>query len=485
MRYSKRYLHKDGRQIIVDVSKSPARDDSGKTLYYIISERDVTEEQTLTAQIRHQALHDPLTGLANRALFEDRLSQALARVTRNGGMGAVLLLDLDDFKGVNDTHGHLVGDQLLKGIARRFELVTRAIDTLSRFGGDEFLYLAEGLTSAAEAADVATRLLDVLATPFTFQGVHLDQHASIGIVVWDESNADSTEFIQNVDVALYEAKRGHRGNYAFFTPSMHQQAIRHFALAQELRQSLQQGDLTMHYQPIVNLETSVVVGYEALMRWHHPERGWVPPTVFIPIAEQSQLILELGSFALHDAVSVASSWRDPTPGAALPYVTVNLSAHQFQDPDLVPLIERSLKSSGLSPDRLILEITEGVALLNVAETLNVISSLNAHGIDIALDDFGTGFSSLSYLTRLKPRIIKIDRSFVSPQIESVQNDTLLEMIVALGNRLGMTMLAEGIETVAQLDRLRSLDCELGQGFLYSAAIPADDATMMVGHIFPI
>jgi len=483
MHYSKRYVHKDGRQIIVDVSKSPARDDSGKTLYFIIFERDVTEERALTAQIRHQALHDPLTGLANRALFEDRLSQALARVARSGGMGAVLLLDLDDFKGVNDTHGHLVGDQLLQGVARRFELVTRATDTLSRFGGDEFLYLAEGIASANEAADVAIRLLDVLETPFTFHGVHLNQHASVGIVVWDETNADSTEFIQNVDVALYEAKRGHRGNYAFFTPSMHQKAIGHFALAQDLRQSLQQGDLTMHYQPIVNLETSVVVGFEALMRWHHPERGWVPPTVFIPIAEQSQLILDLGSFALHDAVSVASSWRDPNPDVDPPYVTVNLSAHQFQNPELLPLIKRSLNLSGLSPGRLILEITEQVALGDVTETLSVIRSLNELGIGIALDDFGTGFSSLSYLTRLNPRIIKVDRSFVSPQIESAQNDTLLEMIVALGNRLELTMLAEGIETVAQLERLQSLNCELGQGFLYSAAVPADDTMALVGHTF--
>ena len=485
MRYTKRYLHKDGHPIVTDVSKSPARDESGETLYYIISERDVTEERMLTAQIRHQALHDPLTGLANRALFEDRLGQALARVARNGGMGAVLLLDLDDFKGVNDTYGHLVGDQLLKGIAQRFELVTRATDTLSRFGGDEFLYLAEGLTSAAEAADVAIRLLDVLSTPFNFQGVHLDQHASIGIVVWDETNADSTEFIQNVDVALYEAKRGHRGNFAFFTPSMHQKAVHNFALAQELRKSLQHGDLTMHYQPIVELETSVVVGFEALMRWHHPEHGWVAPTVFIPIAEQSQLILELGSFALHDAVSVASSWRDPSSGVEAPYVTVNLSAHQFQNPDLVPLVERSLRSSGLAPHRLILEITEQVALSDVAETLNVISSLNTLGVGVALDDFGTGFSSLSYLTRLQPRIIKIDRSFVSPQVESAQNDTLLEMIVTLGNRLDMTMLAEGIETEAQLERLRSLGCELGQGFLYSRAVPADEASDIVGHIYPL
>jgi diguanylate cyclase (GGDEF)-like protein/PAS domain S-box-containing protein len=469
-RYVKRYQRKDGRVIVVEVSRSPARDAAGKTIYFFFSERDITEEQALTDQLSHQALHDPLTGLANRALFDDRLSQAHARVVRQGGMGAVLLLDLDDFRGVNDTHGHLVGDQLLITIAHRFERSMRASDTLSRFGGDEFLYLAEGISSREEAEQVAAQLLEILASSFSFEDVHLDQHASIGIVVFDATSKDASEFIQNADVALHEAKRLGKGQYVVFTPSMHQVAVSHFSLVQELRHALQDGELSMHYQPIVDLTSGEVVGFESLMRWLHPERGWVPPSVFIPIAEMSELILELGSFALHEAVTEASSWGDKDTLAQGPYVTVNLSAHQFQDPGLIAMIEAALAQSGLAAERLVLEITESVALLDVTETMRVMEHLNRLGIGFALDDFGTGFSSLSYLVLLRPKVIKIDQSFIRPLHESVHNDTLLEMIISLGKKLEMTVLAEGIETEQQLGRLRGFDCELGQGYLFSPAV---------------
>ncbi len=300
-RYVKRYLRKDGRVIDVEVSRSPARDEDGKILYFVFSERDITEERALAAQLSHQALHDPLTGLANRALFEDRLAQAHGRVVRQGGIGAVLLIDLDDFKGVNDTHGHFVGDQLLTAIANRLELVTRSADTLCRFGGDEFLYLAEGLVSPEEAEVLAERLISVIAEPYNIAGSLIEQRASIGIVIWDATSNGFSETIQNVDAALYEAKRNVRGRHVVFTPTMHQRAVSRFALVQELRHAFNAGDLVMHYQPIADLTTSEVVGFEALMRWNHPERGWVPPNVFIPLAEQSDLILELGSFALREA----------------------------------------------------------------------------------------------------------------------------------------------------------------------------------------
>ena len=481
-RYTKRYMSKDGRVINVEVSRSPARDADGKTLYFIISERDITEERALTARLSHQALHDPLTGLANRALFLDRLSQAHARVIRQGGMGAVLLLDLDDFKGVNDTHGHLIGDQLLVAIARRLEEVSRSTDTLCRFGGDEFLYLADGLTSPEEAEQVARRLLVALAEPFSVAGIHIGQHASIGVVVWDASRNDSAEIVQDADVALYEAKRQGKGHHVVFTSGMHQQAVSHFALVQDLRRALSAGEIVMHYQPIVDLNVTGVVGFEALMRWDHPERGWVPPTVFIPLAEQSDLILELGAFALHEAATAAGTWLPDAPDAARPYVTVNLSAHQFRDPGLVSMIEKVLETSGLSPHRLIIEITESVTLLYIAETLSVMEDLNRLGIGFALDDFGTGYSSLSYLALMRPRIIKIDQSFVSPSLESFRNDTLLEAIVTLGHNLDMTMLAEGIETHAQLQRLQALGCELGQGFLFSRAVPARYVAAMLARL---
>jgi diguanylate cyclase (GGDEF)-like protein/PAS domain S-box-containing protein len=477
-RYVKRYQRKDGRVIVVEVSRSPARDVDGNIIYFFFSERDVTEEQALTDQLSHQALHDPLTGLANRALFDDRLSQAHARVARHGGMGAVLLLDLDDFRGVNDTHGHLVGDQLLITVAHRFERSMRATDTLSRFGGDEFLYLAEGLSSAHEAQEVADQLLETLANTFSFEGVQLEQHASIGIVIFDESVKDAGQLIQNADVALHEAKRLGKGQHVVFTPSMHQVAVSQFSLVQELRHALQDGELSMHYQPIVDLSTGEVVGFESLMRWLHPHRGWVPPSVFIPIAELSELILELGSFALHEAVNEASSWGRLNGLTGQPYVTVNLSAHQFQDPGLITMIEAALAQSGLAPERLVLEITESVALLDVTETMRVMEHLNRLGIGFALDDFGTGFSSLSYLVLLRPKVIKIDQSFIRPLHESVHNDTLLEMIISLGQKLEMTVLAEGIETETQLARLRGFDCELGQGYLFSPAVPSYEVTTL-------
>jgi len=481
IRYVKRFQHKDGRTVAAEVSMSPARDEHGETLYFVSSVRDITEERALTAQLSHQALHDPLTGLANRALFDDRLAQAHARVARQGGLGAVLILDLDDFKEVNDTHGHLVGDQLLIAVSRRFEEVTRATDTICRFGGDEFLYLAEGLKSRNEAEIVAARLLNTLIEPFTFAGATIDQHASLGVVVWDQTSKSTTEVVQSADVALYEAKREGKGHLVVYSSGMHQQAVGRFTLTQELEHALTANELSMHYQPIINLSTSGVVGFEALMRWEHPDQGPIPPNVFIPLAEESDLILELGFFALHEAVARASTWKGRGGESGQPFVTVNLSAHQFHDLGLVPMIESALQSSGLAPASLILEITESVTLHNVAETMSVMERLIHLGIGFALDDFGTGYSSLSYLALLRPRIIKIDQSFVSPASESIRNDTLLEAIVTLGNKLNMTMIAEGIETKAQLERLRSLGCDLGQGFYFSPAVPASDVAAMLAR----
>ena len=474
VRYVKRYLHQDGRVIVAEVSKSPARDASGKTLYFVISERDITEERELTARLSAQALHDPLTGLANRALFEDRLALARARVVRQGGYGAVLLVDLDDFKGVNDTLGHLAGDQLLTAIARRLEVVTRSSDTLCRFGGDEFLYLAEGLKSPAESEIIAARLLGALAKPFSISGTSLEQRASIGVAIWDASNADEEDCVQNADVALYEVKRRNEGHYLVFAPSMLEQTVSRFTVVQELRHALQTDQIAMHYQPILDLSTHEVVGFEALMRWQHPERGSIPPSVFIPLAERSGLILDLGKFALRQAVCAAVNWTTAPGSLNAPYVTVNLSSRQFRDPDLLPSIEEALQLSGLGPERLVLEITEAVALFDVAETLGVLSLLRELGVGVALDNFGTGFSSLSYLALLQPRFIKIDQSFVRPSLDGLDSDRLLETIIALGDKLKMTMLAEGIETLDQLGRLRHLGGGLGQGFLFSPAVPASD-----------
>ena len=478
-RYGKRFLHRNGRIVFAEVSICCSRDESGEAQYYVSSVRDVTEERALSAQLSFQALHDPLTGLANRALFEDRLQQARSRTEREKKIGAVLLGDLDDFKGVNDTYGHLVGDQLLIEIANRFKEITRTSDTLCRFGGDEFLYLAEGLSSPDEAQIIARRLLATLDEPFIIGDIRVDQKASIGVVVFHGDSPDNVELVQNADAAMYEAKRRGQGHVALYTPQMGHDAVTRFSLVQELRQALVAGDVSMHYQPIVDLTSSSIVGFEALMRWHHRERGWIPPDIFIPLAEQSDLIVALGEFALRSALAAASTWEISDAARGYPYVTVNLSAQQFHDPGLVTLIQSELARSGVAPERLVLEVTEGAALVDITETLGIMEQLNHLRVGIALDDFGTGYSSLSYLAALNPKIIKIDQSFVRPTHDKRRSDTLLEAIVTLGNKLNMTVLAEGIETTAQLDRLHNLDCELGQGFLWSPAVPVDQATTML------
>ena len=473
MRYVKRYVHTNGSTIMVEVSRSPARDAEGNILYFVISERDVTEEHALTRQLSHQALHDPLTGLANRALIEDRLAQARERVRRQGGMGALLLVDLDDFKGVNDTHGHLVGDQLLVEVANRLIAVTRSSDTLCRFGGDEFLYLAEGLHNAQEADEIATRLLGALDEPFVVAGSPIEQHASIGVVAWDGDSVDRHEIIEDADVALYEAKRQGKGHHVRFVPRMHQRAVTHFSRLQELRRALHEGELVMHYQPIVDSAANVVVGFEALMRWRHRERGLVAPGDFLPLAEGNDLALDLGAFAMREATAAASAWGTPADVRPV-FVTVNVSQRQFHDPGLVGLVSDALAASGLAPERLVVEVSEEVALSDVARTATVMAQLGQRGVGLALDNFGRGLSSLTSLVNLHPRFVKIDHSFVRPAGESAYNDVLLEAIVSLGTTLNMTVLAEGIETDEQLGRLRQHGCDVSQGFLFSPAVPANE-----------
>ena len=483
VRYVKRYLRKDGQVIDVEVSRSPARDADGRLLYFVFSERDVTEERKLTAQLSHQALYDSITGLANRTLLEEQLSKARARIKRRGGLNALFLLDLDDFKGVNDTQGHLVGDQLLIGVARRFEAVTRPSDTLCRFGGDEFVYLAEGLESSSDVSAIARRLLATLTTPFHFNDVAIEQRATVGVAVWDADDADDADLLQNVDVALYEAKRHRRGDFILYEPSMREAASHRFTMIQELRNSLARGELQLHYQPIVHLPDTRVVGFEGLIRWHHAERGWIPPSEFIPLAEHSDIIIDIGVLAIESAVAAASQWSVGVDPAHAPFVCVNLSARQFYSPHLVALVESTLAHYGLAASQLVLEITEGVAVSNLGETMNTLERLERIGVGIALDDFGTGFSSLSYLAKINPRIIKVDQSFVQLASTSPRDATLLEAIVTLGLNLNITMLAEGIETGDQFARLANLGCTLAQGYLFSPALEESRARRLVGADF--
>ena len=483
VRYVKRYLRKDGQVIDVEVSRSPARDADGHILYFVFSERDITEERKLTNQLSHQALYDSITGLANRTLMESQLAKSRASVKRRGGFNALFLLDLDDFKGVNDTQGHPIGDQLLIAVARRFEAVTRPADTLCRFGGDEFLYLAEGLASIDDVKGIARRLLAALDEPFHFLDISIEQRASAGVVVWGATDADDIDLLQNADVALYEAKRDGRGTFVIYEPSMHEEASHRFMLIQDLRNSLAREDLELYYQPIVHLPDTTVVGFEGLMRWPHADRGWVSPDEFIPLAESSDIILDIGALAIKSAVAAASQWISSHPKDSAPFVSVNLSAKQFHSANLVPLVESVLSRYNLPASQLVLEITEGVAISNFGETMNTIKRLEHIGVGLALDDFGTGFSSLSYLAKINPRMIKVDQSFVQLASTSPRDATLLEAIVTLGKNLNVTMLAEGVETNEQFSRLVDLGCSLAQGYLFSPAVRLEQASAMVDGNF--
>jgi len=447
--------------------------------------RDKLEED-----LRHQALHDPLTGLANRILFEDRLSQAYARTSRKSGIGAVMMLDLDDFKEINDSHGHLAGDKLLVEVARRLDAVTRPSDTLSRFGGDEFLYLTEGLTSEDEVHQISKRLLREFDRTFTIDGFTIEQRASVGVVICDSTSLSNDDCLRDADAALYEAKRHHRGSCVFFTPDLHRRAMRSFSLTQDLRHALRDGEISMHFQPIINLASEEVDGFEALMRWRTSEGEWIAPDDFLPLAERSDLIVDLNLLALRQSISAASSWARRGPRGTSPFVSVNLSPRQLAQPDLVSIIQEALQEKSLAPEKLVIELTEHTALHDIGKTMSIVEDLEHLGIKLAIDDFGTGFSSLSHLTLLNPKILKIDRSFVSPHHEDPRNATLLETIVALGHALDMTVLAEGIETHDQFHHIKELGCELGQGYLFSPAVALSgvqslfDRALVKGSIDP-
>ncbi len=477
--YSKRYLHKDGQVIYGVILTGIIKSDEYSSSYLVASIRDVTEQRTLTAQLSHQQLHDPLTGLPNRVLLRDRLVRAYHGALRDGGGGLLLLLDLDDFKGINDTLGHQVGDQLLVAVAMRISAIVRPTDTLYRFGGDEFVYVAEGCDCETEADELAQRLLDVFVEPFAIVGTMVEQRASIGVVSFESASGEDfdTRILQGADTAMYEAKRQGKARYVKFVPEMRERTSSRFSLVQELGHALVSGGISMHYQPIVDLATGQLVGFEALMRWQHAERGWVSPDVFIPLAEESDLILKLGAFALENATAEAASWKTKSFGAPLlPYVAINLSARQFHDPNLLSTIEYSLAASGLAPENLVLEITESVALSDIDSAISLIEHLKSLGVSLALDDFGTGYSSLSYLARLHPKTIKIDRSFVSPAHMATRAEQLLEAMISLCHALDMVVLAEGIETREQLELLRGLGCEFGQGYLFSPAVSAEQVS---------
>jgi diguanylate cyclase (GGDEF)-like protein len=419
----------------------------------------------LGERLRHQALHDSMTGLANRAVFHDRLEHALVRAERRQRPVAVLVLDLDDFKTVNDSLGHTAGDELLVTVARRLRASLREGDTCARLGGDEFGVLLEDCGDPDDVLAVAEAVSEALRQPLMLEGREVLGTASIGAAV-GQPGQRAEELLRNADLAMYRAKAGGSGLCRLFEGGMDALALRRLELRRDLQAALDGGELALQYQPVVALATGAITGVEALLRWRHPARGLVPPGEFVPLAEETGLIVPIGQWVLDEALRQLVAWDADLP-AAPTTLSVNLSAVQLQRPQLVGDVRRSLERAGVDPRRLTLELTESIFMADLDATVATLNGLKGLGVQVAIDDFGTGYSSLGYLARLPLDVLKIAKPFVDAIKDGPQNDELAEAIVRIGESLGLTTLAEGIEVEAQLEHLRELRCELGQGFLFA------------------
>jgi diguanylate cyclase (GGDEF)-like protein/PAS domain S-box-containing protein len=435
----------------------------------VLNSRDVSERINLEQELRHQAFHDSLTGLANRALFHDRLEHALDRLDQMRGAVSVLFLDLDDFKAVNDGRGHGAGDDLLKAVAARLLHTIRTGDTLARLGGDEFAVLIES-DDPSVPSSMAERILDTFHLPFPFAGGRAGIRASIGIATATDPGVNADELLRDADVAMYAAKDAGKCRYEWFRPGLHRQVINRFQLEADLARATENGELAVHYQPIVDLVSAEAAGLEALMRWNHPDRGMVMPAEFIPIAESSGLIVPMGNWLLRRACREVREIQQQTERADLS-LAVNLSARQLDEPSLVATVSSALAESGLRAELLTLEITESVFIANPERSTFVLERLKELGVKLSIDDFGTGYSSLAYLEHLPVDELKIDRTFVADKRAKSGSSTLLQTIVRMGQDLGLETVGEGVETEEELERLRSAGCRLAQGFLLSR--PAD------------
>ncbi|MEA2293410.1 MAG: hypothetical protein QOE86_1049, partial [Solirubrobacteraceae bacterium] len=438
----------------------------------LINARDVSERKSFEAELKNLAFHDTVTGLANRPMFIEATRQALARGRRDDTTLAVLFLDLDDFKEVNDSLGHAVGDEVLVAVARRLDGAVRGVDTAARFGGDEFAVLLEDVGSQ-EAADAAQRVLDLLSAPARLGGREIALRTSLGVSVAVAGDARTAEeLIRDADAAMYTAKREGKGGYRLFEPAMHADVLARLELRSDLERAIDAGELELHYQPVVRLADGSISGFEALLRWHHPERGMVSPVEFIPIAEETGLIVPIGRWVLHEAAHHARRLEAAANGPLR--MNVNLSAKQLQHGGIVHDVQAALTASGLPPDRLVLELTESVLLEDGDLAVERLNALKALGLRLALDDFGTGFSSLSYLSRLPVDVLKLDRSFLRDGAPA-----LTAGIVGLGAALQLEVVAEGIETDDQWYALQALGCDYGQGFLFARPL---DAAASLAHL---
>jgi diguanylate cyclase (GGDEF)-like protein/PAS domain S-box-containing protein len=443
----------------------------------VLNYRDVTAQRNLEEALRRKAFHDPLTGLANRALFLERLEQALARGVRGGPRPAVLFLDLDDFKTVNDGLGHASGDRLLVEVGQRLATGMREGDTLARMGGDEFAVIVEAAGDAGTAIEVAQRLRARLSAPFRHAGKEVFVHASVGVAVATRADDRAGSLLRSADAAMYTAKTRGKDRVEVFAPAMHHAALGRLALKADLERALERQELAVAFQPIVALAEPRIVGAEALLRWHHPTRGDVAPPEFIALAEETGLIVPIGRWVLEQAVRTAASWPvDGTPTR----VSVNVSARQLLEPDFVPSVAATLADAGLPAERVVLELTESILIAGAGSVTSTLAELRELGVRLAIDDFGTGFSSLSYLSRLPIDILKVDRAFVA-DLDTNRGPAVVEAVVRLAQSLGIRPVAEGIETVEQLEALRALRVPAGQGFLFSRAVGPTELAALVAR----
>ena len=427
----------------------------------VINIRDVTERTTLEEQLKYQAYHDPLTKLPNRTLFRDRLQLALD----SGTKPAVLFLDLDDFKAVNDTMGHAVGDELLNHVAERLADCLRPEDLAARLGGDEFAVLVEDAASVDDAARVAERVIDMLSRPFRLHGKELSVHGSVGVAAATSANDTADTLLRDGDVAMYMAKGRGKGRYEIFDPAMREEIIDRLQLRADLEHAIERKEFSINYQPTVDLATGEVTGLEALLRWNHPVRGMVPPSQFIPIAEETGLILPIGTWVLREAAKQARVWQQRFDESLS--ISVNLSAAQLQQLDLVDEVARVVSDENLDPRSLVLEITESLLMYDMEETKKKLGEIRSFGVRVAIDDFGTGFSSLSYLHRFPVDVLKVDKSFIDDINHDGDKAALARAIIKLAETLNLETVAEGIEQEDQMDYLRMCGCRLGQGYLFT------------------
>jgi diguanylate cyclase (GGDEF)-like protein len=433
---------------------------------WVATHEDITEQRRSEVKIEYMAHHDALTDLANRVLLNQRLEHALGARIHREEIVAVHHIDLDQFKAVNDTFGHPAGDKLLKMVADRLRGLVRASDTIARMGGDEFVIVQAPIKDPAEATSLAEQIIRSISEPFDIDGHQAMIGASVGIAVGPGDGLRPDRLLRNADLALYRAKGDGRGVFRFFQPAMDLQMQTRRLMEQDLRKALPAGEFELYYQPVVNLASNEVSGFEALIRWNHPQHGLVSPGTFIPLAEEIGFIVPMGEWVIREACATAAKW----PGDAR--VAVNISAVQFRNPGLMQVIVGALASSGLNPTRLEIEITETVLLQNKEATLAVLHQLRALGVRIALDDFGTGYSSLTYLQSFPFDKIKIDRSFVKDITENSGSLNIVRAVAALASGMGMTATAEGVETREQLDSITSEGCTEMQGFLFSKPLPA-------------